>query len=320
MKLITLFQGKGERLTIQKLADRFGVTKRTIYRDLNKLSKLDIPVTHDLFEGYGIKKEYKIPPLMFSNKELATLIVGLNFVKSQADKHLCDDALAVEDKIRQVLPAELKRFMDSLSDRTIVDPFLHFGVDKSEGGNWYQISSAISERKRIEFEYSAVEKKSDLPEKIKKNNVDEISRRIVDPYMIVFYKDHWNLIGFSHKRKEVRNFILNRIENLLIREDRYKELNNFNREAFLFRSGKRSYKVQLEVAEKADRQFRANLPTKIIKQSRSGPNLFRYDFEFDNLHFLNKWLLQFADDVRVIKPTVLKTERELLLRRILNQG
>jgi predicted DNA-binding transcriptional regulator YafY len=257
---------------------------------------------------------------MFSNKELATLIVGLNFVKSQADQQLCDDALAVEDKIRQVLPSELKRFMDSLSDRTIVDPFLHFGVEKSEGGNWYQISSAISERKRIEFDYSAVEKKSDRSQKKNENQPNESIHRIVDPYMIVFYKDHWNLIGFSHKRKEVRNFILNRIDNLLIREDRYKEPINFNREAFLFRSGKRTYQVAVEVSENADRQFRANLPTKIIKQEELKPNLFRYDFEFDNLQFLNKWLLQFSDDVRVLKPKALKEERESVLRQLLAQS
>lgn len=315
LKLVTLLQGNKERLTIDKLSERFGVSRRTIFRDLNKLSTLDIPVTHDVFEGYGIKKEYMIPPLMFTNKELATLAVGLNFVKSQADKQLCDDAAAVEDKIRQVLPAALKQFMDSLSERTIVDPFLHFGVDKTEGGNWYQISSAIAERRRIEFEY--------VPERTEGKNEKDLSeynlKRIVDPYVIVFYKDHWNLIGFSHKRKEIRNFILNRIENLVIREDQYKEQSDFSKEAFLFRTGKRSHQVVVDVGEKVDRQFKANLPTKIIKKTEKKPNLFRYEFEFDNLDFINRWLLQFADGVTIIKPNSLKKRREELLTELLNQ-
>ncbi len=324
LKLITLLQGNSERLTVQKLAERFGVTKRTIYRDLNKLATLEIPVTHDVFEGYGIKKEYTIPPLMFSSKELATLIVGLNFVKSQADKQLCYDAEAVEDKIRQVLPGPLKLFMDSLSERTIVDPFLHFGVEKVDGGNWYQISSAIAGRKRIEFDYLAERssttgfKKTDSARNDRENKYN--LKRIVDPYMIVFYKDHWNLIGFSHKRKEVRNYILNRIQNLYIREDQYKEIIDFPIEAILFRSDKRAYQIVVEVDEKADRQFKANLPTKIVKKNEIKPNKFRYQFTFDNLDYMNRWLLQFAKDVRVIRPKVLNEKREELLRELLKSN
>lgn len=320
LKLITLLQGNTDRLTIQKLAERFGVTKRTIYRDLNKLAALDIPITHDVFEGYGIKKEYNIPPLMFNNKELATLIVGLNFVKSQADKQLCEDAEAVEDKIRQVLPIPLRTLMDSLSERTIVDPFLHFGIEKQDGGNWYQISAAIAERRRIEFDYVPERADETSKEGKPKKQVDEYNlQRIVDPYMIVFYKDHWNLIGFSHKRKEVRNFILNRIQNLRIREDKYKDQSNFTKEAFLFRSDKRSHKIVVDIGERADRQFKANLPTKIIKKTEVKPKIFRYEFEFDNLDFINRWFLQFADGVTIIKPNSLKKRREELLTELLNQ-
>ena len=45
-------------------------------------------------------KGYKIPPLMFTSKELATVMVGLNFVKSQIDNSLAEDAEGVELKIK----------------------------------------------------------------------------------------------------------------------------------------------------------------------------------------------------------------------------
>ena len=47
-------------------------------------------------------KGYKIPPLMFTSKELATVMVGLNFVKSQINKDLAEYAEGVELKIRNV--------------------------------------------------------------------------------------------------------------------------------------------------------------------------------------------------------------------------
>ena len=116
-----------------------------------------MPVTWDKYAGYGMMKGYKIPPLMFTSKELATVMVGLNFVKSQIDNSLAEDAEGVELKIRNVLPVELRDFMKSLSSRTIVDPYQKYSGIKSYVGNCYIISSAISQEKRIEFKYKTVD-------------------------------------------------------------------------------------------------------------------------------------------------------------------
>lgn len=302
-KLITLFQTSRKRLTVDDLADRFGVTRRTIFRDLKKMAELDIPVTYDPFEGHGIMKDFKIPPLMFSTRELATLIVGLNFVKAQVDRRLCDDAHGVEGKIRQVLPGELGAFMDSLIDKTIVDPYLHFGVEKQDGGHWYEISSAIAMKKRIEFRYT--------------DGSGRERGRVVDPYVIVFFKDHWNLIGFSHERKEVRNFILNRMRHLAIRDDVFKAPEAINAEALLFRHARSRANIVVEVDLEEDRRFRANLPTKIIRTKEVKPNLIRHEFRFDNLVFLNQWLLQFGENVKVVAPGKLKELRKETLQRML---
>jgi predicted DNA-binding transcriptional regulator YafY len=303
LRLITLFQTSRQRLTVNDLAERFGVTRRTIFRDLRKMSELEIPVTYDPFEGHGIMKDYNIPPLMFSTRELATLIVGLNFVKAQVDRTLCDDAHGVEGKIRHVLPADLGVFMDSLIDKTVVDPFLHFGLEKQDGGHWYEISSAIALQKRIEFRYTDAGGRE--------------QGRVVDPYMIVFYKDHWNMIGFSHERKEIRNFRLNRIHKLIIRDDVFKTPEAINAEALLFRNARPKAKVVVEVEPQDDRRFRANLPTKIFRTNENLPELIRHEFYFDNLDFLNQWLFQFGENVRVVAPKKLRELRKETLREML---
>src|SRR5699024_5716778 len=153
MKLILLLQQKKARLTVDDIAKKFNVSRRTVFRDFNVLSELNVPVTWDEYSGYGIMKGYKIPPLMFTSRELATIMVGLNFVKSQVDKTLVEDAKGVELKIKQVLPDELCEFMESLEERTVVDPYLNFGAEKKDGGNWYLISSGISQNKSIQYRY-----------------------------------------------------------------------------------------------------------------------------------------------------------------------
>ena len=95
LKLMLLLQQPGEKLTVEQIAEKFGVSRRTIFRDFNALQEINIPVTWDKYAGYGIMKGYKIPPLMFTSKELATVMVGLNFVKSQIDNGLVEDAEGV---------------------------------------------------------------------------------------------------------------------------------------------------------------------------------------------------------------------------------
>src|SRR5699024_9503166 len=140
MKLILMLQQSNKKLTVGKLAEKFNVSERTIYRDFNALSDLNVPVTWDRFKGYGIISGYTVPPLMFTSKELAVIMIGLNFVKSQIDRRLIEDAEGVELKIKEVLPAKLLDFMESIGKHTVVDPYRNFGAEKEEGGNWYRIS------------------------------------------------------------------------------------------------------------------------------------------------------------------------------------
>ena len=305
MKLILMLQESNKRITVDELADTFGVSRRTIFRDFNVLSELNVPVTWDQYSGYGVVEGYKIPPLMFNSRELATIMVGLNFVKSQVDKLLVDDAKGVELKIKNVLPKELKEFMNSLDDRTIVDPFLHFGSEKKEGGNWYLVSSAISQKKSLSFIY-----------KSKSDNLK--TDRTIDPYLLVFYRDHWNVIGFSHKREAIRNFVLDRMTSVKILDINYKETDKINAEALIFNSNESGEIIDVVVNESVDRAFRANLPTKIFREMPISGKKVKVSFKFENLDFMNDWLLQFGDKVQIVSPKKLKMKREKLLMAMLN--
>ncbi len=306
MKLILMLQESKKRLTVDELAEAFGVSRRTIFRDFNVLSDINVPVTWDQYSGYGVMDGYKVPPLMFTSKELATIMVGLNFVKSQVDRSLVEDARGVELKIKNTLPKELKAFMDSLDNRTVVDPFLHFGSEKKEGGSWYLVSSAISQKKKITFSYIA---KSD----------NEKKKRMIDPYLLVFYRDHWNVIGFSYKREAIRNFVLDRMESVEIMDQKYEPKEEINVERLIFNSNESGLQIDVLVYAQADRAFRANLPTKIIKEDRISDEIIKVSIRFENLDYINNWLLQFGENVKIIAPQELIMKRETLLKKMMEQ-
>jgi len=302
--MLMLQQGR-DRKTVQEFADYFGVSKRTIFRDFNALQEINVPITWDKYSGYGVMPGFKIPPLMFSSHELATIIVGLNFVKSQIDARLVEDAKGVEVKIKNVLPDELKDFMTSLQKKTVVDPYLKFGSEKKEGGNWYKISSAISQKKRIQFLYTA------------KSGEKKI--RKVDPYLLVFYQDHWNMIGFSHLRGDFRNFILDRVREIEVLEEDYAEKKEMSIEDLIFRFDGDQHKVEVLLDKEGYKRFKANLPTKNFKILEEKPEKIKVSFEIENLEFINVWLLQFGKQVKILAPQELISKREKLLKEMLEQ-
>ncbi len=304
LKLMLLLQQPGKRLTVNELAERFNVSRRTIFRDFNALQEINVPVTWDRYSGYGLIEGYKVPPLMFTSKELATIMVGLNFVKSQVDQGLVEDARGVEVKIKNVLPNELKEFMASLEGRTVVDPYLRFGGEKKKGGNWYLISSAIAQQKRLQFKYTT--------------KSGETGVRKIDPYILVFYQDHWNVIGKSHLRGEIRNFILEQVEEVKILDENYHLNNDLDIEALIFRSEASSQSIILQVKKEEISRLEANLPAKIIKKNQLNSEFFKVCFDFDNLDFINEWLLQFGKKVKIEEPKELIKKRKNLLREMLD--
>lgn len=305
LKLMLMLQQPGKTKSVNELAEHFGVSRRTIFRDFNALQEINVPVTYDRYSGYGLIEGYKIPPLMFTSKELATIMVGLNFVKTQVDEGLVEDAKGVEVKIKNVLPEDLKEFMVSLEGRTIVDPYLKFGGKKKKGGNWYLISSAIAQEKRIQFRYTT-----------KSGNTDT---RKIDPYILVFYRDHWNVIGKSHLRGETRNFILESIEEVVILDENYELKKDLDIEALIFNSEESSHSIILDVEKNEIERLKANLPAKIIKQTNENPEIIKVMFNFNNLDYINHWLLQFGDKIKIVSPDVLIQKRKVLLGEMIGK-
>ncbi len=242
---------------------------------------------------------------MFTSKELATIMVGLNFVKSQVDKRLIDDAKGVELKIKEVIPDDLRDFMESIEERTVVDPYMNFGADKMEGGDWYIISNAISQNQAIKFNYRS-------------RSGEETTSRKIDPYLIVFYRDHWNVIGHSHKREAVRNFVLDRMSDIQLLDEDFVPYGKIDVKALIFRSDGKSHKIEVNVHKSIEKRFKANLPANILKKKEINPNFIRCGFTFDNLDFINEWLLQFANDIKIVKPDLLIEKRNRLLQSMID--
>jgi predicted DNA-binding transcriptional regulator YafY len=300
MKLLLMLQSGKRNLNVQDLAERFQVSRRTIFRDLNALEAMEVPYSFDADSGYRIDPAFNIPPMAFSQKELATILVGLSFVKSQVDQGMVDDAHAVEEKIRSVVKkSDLREWMNRLEDHVVVDPYSVNQPQRITGGNWLLIANAMVAKDVIRFRY---------------NNVV----REVSPYVVSYFTDHWTLIGHCHTRNAIRSFVLDRMSDVAASYAVYKPLRSDTRDLIFRREGPLN-EVVIRVLQKAFPSFARRLPAR-ISQMQADDEAVVVRFEYDNLRYVNEWLLQFGADAIILAPNELKLIRKEFLAELDRRG
>ncbi len=73
--ILTQLQSK-RIVKAQELADRFGVSLRTIYRDIKTLESSGVPISSEAGVGYSIMEGYKLPPVMFTREEAVSFVAA----------------------------------------------------------------------------------------------------------------------------------------------------------------------------------------------------------------------------------------------------
>jgi predicted DNA-binding transcriptional regulator YafY len=110
----------GQAVTAAEIAGRFGVSRRTVHRDMDALSALGIPVYAERGRGGGFRllPGYFLPPIMFSEEEAIALVLGLLLL---GNLHAAPHASALESAERKLLAAVPDRLRATLaSARRIV--------------------------------------------------------------------------------------------------------------------------------------------------------------------------------------------------------
>ena len=98
-------------VTAQELAERFGVTLRTIYRDLAALQDAGMPIKADRGRGggYALDKNYQLPPINFTAREAALLVAMSRFVVEQRLIPFPQTISGAIDKVRSALSTSAQR-------------------------------------------------------------------------------------------------------------------------------------------------------------------------------------------------------------------
>ncbi|MBU2699962.1 putative DNA-binding transcriptional regulator YafY [Sporomusaceae bacterium BoRhaA] len=196
MKISRLFEitiillNKGT-VTARELAERFGVSTRTIYRDIDVLSTAGVPVYMNKGNGGGISllENYAISRTIISDQESESLLLAVKTLQATQYPEL--------DKVLQKMGSIFKNA--SHNDWVEID-FSHWGSMPNERNKFNDIKRAMLQRKVIRFDYVDADGCR--------------SNRLAEPEKLLYKGSSWYLIAYCRQRQDHRMFRISRLKNV----------------------------------------------------------------------------------------------------------
>ncbi|MEK3771322.1 WYL domain-containing protein [Paenibacillus sp. FSL R7-0048] len=294
MRIITLVQAKPGILA-RELAERCGNSERTIYRDMDALSAMHIPITHlGHGKGYAFIGNFALYPLDWSEEE-ASAFSQLRYIMEDIKPVLPID---FEGAYEKVVAAEYKRKAER--EETIER------ARREAGTSWLERSGAQMEHQSFLTPIlEALLKQRSIQANYCENAVEE-KEITIDPYCLVPLENRYHLIGFCHHQGVIRTYHINDFSNV-------KPLNRcFSKESFdlqAFMKQKWSLdrdSLQVEFKVKFSERIMEGLkredlpykPNKVDRQARCC--YFKVALEQD-IAFV-RWIKRFEEDAEIIEP------------------
>ncbi|MFD9790394.1 helix-turn-helix transcriptional regulator [Streptomyces sp. NPDC059070] len=182
-----------------ELADRLGVSRRTVRRDVDRLRELGYPVQATLGAdgGYRLVAGKAMPPLVLDDEEAVAIAVGLRAGAGHAVDGVEEASVRALAKLEQVLPSRLRHRVATLQAATT--PLTAWRGDGAsvDPHTLTVMASAVTGTERLRFAY----RKGDGSE----------SRRQVEPYRLVSTGRRWYLVAYDVEREDWRTFRVDRV-------------------------------------------------------------------------------------------------------------
>lgn len=212
--ILTQLQTK-RLLTATALATKFGVSVRTIYRDIKALEQAGVPILTEDGKGYTLMEGYRIPPVMFTENQANALILAEQIILKNRDASFVKDYSEAIEKIKAVLGNSIKDKANLLGERTLFSQ--NFNSERNSNV-LSDLQFALTNFYLIKVEY------------VNENNQE--SSRYLECFAVVSTQENWLLIAWCRLRNEFRYFRLDRIKKLEILSEKFNPHNMTLQEFF----------------------------------------------------------------------------------------
>ncbi len=196
LRLLSLLQSRRE-WSGAELADRLGVSGRTMRRDIDRLRALDYPVesTTGTAGGYRLASGRNLPPLLLDDEEAIAVAFGLVTAAAGSVAGIEESSMRALAKLERVLPRRLRPILSALGGTAVALP-VH-DAPRIDPVVLAVLASCCRDRQVLTFDYL--------------DRAGAGSARRVEPHHLVTVKGRWYLIAYDPDRADWRTFRVDRI-------------------------------------------------------------------------------------------------------------
>lgn len=275
-----------ETMTASKLAEYFEVSTRTIYRDIESLCELNIPIYMSKGKNGGISllDNYKLDKTLLTDKEQRDILFSLGGInKLQVDNN------DIYEKLKTIFSKNDENWFE-------VD-FSTWGSSLSHKENFEKIKNAIINKNVIEFTYF--------------NSYGSNSLRKVEPLKLVFKYNSWYLNAFDLNKEDYRIFKIMRMKEIKITDEIFNRTSNYEIEKY--DKPPKMVKLELKIDKSMSYRVYDEFDETSIKKQEDGNFIVTVEFPYTD--WIYGYILSFGKSISVQKPEYVKEE----IIKILNE-
>ncbi len=285
------------RVTGQELADRFGISLRSVYRDVKALEESGVPVIGEAGIGYSIMEGYRLPPVMFTQEEATAILMGVKLTERFTDEGTRRQIENALFKIKSVLRTQDREHLEQVSD-TVVVAAGRIPVDENFNKFLPDLQKAIINSTVVKLVYFAPYKEE----------AGEVSQREIEPFGLCYYGQAWHCFAWCRLRNDYRDFKLTRIRDLQVCSDKFNRDQHPSLQEYLQRMRKQGELQEVKIC------FEGSIARYLgeqkyyygfVSQEPMGDKVCM-TFLTGHMEFLGRWLLSFTDLCEVISPEPFK--------------
>ncbi len=195
LRVLALMQSQRD-WTGAALAERLGVTTRTVRSDIDRLRRLGYRIgsTTGSAGGYRLEAGNAMPPLLLDDEEAVAVAVGLRAAASGSVAGIEEASLRALAKLEQTMPSRLRHRIDMLREATVSATGSGPAVDADV---LTAIAEAAYRHEQLRFDY--------------RSRAGERTRRRAEPHRLVYTDRRWYLLAWDVDRGDWRTYRADRI-------------------------------------------------------------------------------------------------------------
>ncbi len=280
----------------EEIANRYEISKRTVYRDIRALEEAGIPIGAEAGVGYFLTEGYHLPPVMFTKSEASSMLTAEKLVEKFTDQSIEKNFKSALDKIKSVLPVSEKDFLEILTPNITILQQFNTSIHDFPNNFLSDIQNALATKRVLQLDYYA-------------QYSDKLTTgRLVEPIGLCYYGFAWHMIGYCRMRDDYRDFRLDRIKSLIISDEIFIPKNRMPMHEFLkglYQSNNlepvviRFDKSSLSYVDKPKYYYG------YVDEKETGNQVEMY-FMVDSMDYIARWIITLGNKAEIVSPLKLK--------------